>query len=217
MVAGSWKPTLQSRILSVRRLRASSKLRPTPERRCSAFVLGNGRETQVSRSIARDIADVILTFRFEEIADRWLEIEALLWPPASGDTCLSRPELRPSCSTHIWDDPPARCWRSNPSSSSGKRSGMEQHLSAIANLTNHISRGWCRRGCDGRLQMEFKFRSWNTQIQEWLNSKGLSSIIFETDDQFISTTPDAPALITGVMKTTVVEGEENLDLRPGHL
>lgn len=202
-----------SQILSVDDFEQAQSYALHPNVAAALFVLSNGRETRVYRSIARDIADAILTFRFEEIANRWLEIEALL-SPNGFRRHLPLPTWNPGL-------PVARTYGTTLRLGAGEAiphqvetnaPGMEQNLSAMANLTNHVSRGWCRRGSDGRLQMECEFRSSNARTQEWLDSKGLSSIIFETDDQFISTTPDAPTLITGVMKTTVVAGEEIFDL-----
>jgi len=184
-----------------------------PNVAAALFVLSNGRQTAIYRSIAKNVDDVVLKVDFEAILERWLEIEALLSPAG-----FKRHQPLPTWNPGL---PVARAYGTSIRLGAGEAipkhvatsdTGMEEHLNALANLVNHISRGRCWRDQTGRLQIECEFRSSNAATQRWLDAKGLSSITFETDEQFISTASEAPTLITGLMRTVVVAGEEMFDM-----
>ena len=184
-----------------------------PNVAAAIFVLSNGRETRIYRAIDQDFDQPILRMAYEEVGNRWLEVQALL-SPSGFKRHFPAPNWSPGLPIAPEYGAAIRLGGGEavPSHVKANILGMESQLGVLANLTNHIARGKCWRDSDGRLRIECDFRGSSAVIQQWLENKGIASIRLETDDEFISCDEANPTLIRGWMATSVATGEQMFDM-----
>lgn len=177
------------------------------------FAISNGRDTRIYRTIDQDFDNPILRFDYGQIDARWLEIQALLSPmgfkrhfpsPTWNSGLPIAPEYSAAIRLGSGEAIPHHVETNLPN--------VAGHLDVLANLTNHIARGRCWRDTDGRLKVECDFRSSSAAVEVWLRSKGLASILLETDDQFISRDESKPSLTRGSLTVNVDAGEQMFDI-----
>lgn len=184
-----------------------------PNVAAALFVISNGRETRIYRAIDQDFDSPILTFYYDQIDARWLEVQALLSPlgfrrhfpaPTWNSGLPVAPEYSAIIRLGSGEAIPHHVETNLPS--------LAGQLDVLANLTNHIARGKCWRDADGRLRVECDFRSSSAAVEVWLRSKGIASISLETDDQFISRDESNPTFIRGSLAVSVAAGEQMFDI-----
>jgi len=190
------------------------------------FMLCNGWRTLVYETLSGSECDPILEIPIDELDARFHEIENILSPSALGKHChISYDRNLKLCNgmgSHVvirsgeytmegWhlrffvgdQEIPMELVKRIP-----EIQQMIDGLELMAEqLPLRISRGEIKRTEDGRIVLSVKFDGITHSNRRLLDNSGLRNLIFQTDEKYLSCSPESPSLFEATKKATLEKGE----------